>query len=160
MSFPKVARIGTGLYMIFVLYLVVYSQARCSSGQYTPDPKAPKPLKNINLTAVNNLPKDWALQDFPADHFRSDLRASNAALIALPAEAPEGLKKLERLDALNSVAPIDATLFAITSQAIKSHDRANFKVRKTAMRSGGVAIYSSNRGSSGSYSSSSYSSHK
>ena len=160
MSFPKVARVGTGLYMLFVLYLVVYSQARCSSGQYTPDPQEPKPLKNINLTAATNLPKNWALQDFPADQYRADLKASNAALIALPAAAPEGLKKLDRLDALNSVAPIDATLIAINAQALKAHDRANYKIRKTAMRSGGVAIYRSNRGSSGSYSSSSYSSHK
>ncbi|MCA9777810.1 MAG: hypothetical protein KC800_13875 [Candidatus Eremiobacteraeota bacterium] len=155
----KATRIGTGLYLLFVLYLVVYSQARCSSGQYTPDAKEPMRLTNVNVG--KDLPKNWAQQAFPAEHYRAELKASNAALIALPAAAPEGLKKLERLEALRSVGPVDATLFAISKQAAKSHDRANYNVRKTAMRAGGVAVYSNNRGSSsGSYSSSSYSTHK
>jgi hypothetical protein len=146
----RMTRIATSIYMLFVLYLVVYSQARCSDGRYTPDPKAPKPLTNINVMKKDKLPANWSEPALPPDAYRKALASSTAGLIALPAAVPDGLKRLHRLEAQKSVAPVDALLFAVTSQAQTSHDRANHKVRKTAMRAGGVPVYASNRGSSSS----------
>jgi hypothetical protein len=153
----KFTRIGTSIYLLFVLYVVFYSQARCSDGKYTPDPNAPKPLSSINVPNAK-LPPDWPQQARSADSYRLALKTSTADLIALPAKVPEGLKKLARLEARSSAAQVDVLLFAVSTTALQAHDRANYKVRQTPMRAGGVPIYASNRGSGSS--SSSYSSHK
>lgn len=152
----KLTRIGTGLYMLFVLYMVFWSQARCSDGKYTPDPEAPKRLTNITIADKKTLPANWSEAAKPGVVYRKLLNKSTAALLTLPDEVPEGLKRLKRLEAQQSIGPIDPLMLAVTTTALQAHDRANFKVRKTAMRAGGVPIYASHRGSS----SSSYSSHK
>ena len=147
----------TIVYLLFVMYLVFYSQARCSRGVYTPDPKAPKALRSIDLK-TKGLPANWKQEATPASAVRANLIGLDTTLLAVPTGVPDALKKVKRLEARSSVGEIDASILAVTMAAEQAHDRGNYKVRKTGMRSGGVPIYVNNRSSG--YSSGYSSGHK